>query len=219
MINLLFDYDGTLHNSIRIYAPAFLLAFDYLVSHGLAENKIWTEDEISQWLGFNSRDMWNTFMPDLPQFHKDECSRMIGEAMVGFVREGRAKLYPHAIEVIHKLRASGYSLILLSNCKHNYMQAQIEAFDLKNYFSAIYCSEDFGFIPKYDIFNTIKQKHAGEYIVIGDRFQDMEIAQKHGLKSIGCNYGYGKKSELLNATALASQIDDILLILHHMGTA
>ena len=28
---IIFDYDGTLHNSIKIYKPAFMTAYDYLV--------------------------------------------------------------------------------------------------------------------------------------------------------------------------------------------
>ena len=29
--NIVFDYDGTLHNSIKIYAPAFREAYNYLI--------------------------------------------------------------------------------------------------------------------------------------------------------------------------------------------
>ena len=36
MVNLLFDYDGTLHDSLAIYAPAVLAAYDDLASRGLA---------------------------------------------------------------------------------------------------------------------------------------------------------------------------------------
>ena len=31
MKGVIFDYDGTLHESIRIYAPAFHRAYEYLV--------------------------------------------------------------------------------------------------------------------------------------------------------------------------------------------
>ena len=71
MHSLIFDYDGTLHDSIKIYAPAFRQAYAYLVSLKLAEERTWTDGEISPWLGFSSRDMWNSFLPELPQFYKD----------------------------------------------------------------------------------------------------------------------------------------------------
>ena len=33
-INIIFDYDGTLHNSIKIYGPAFRKAYEYLIKEG-----------------------------------------------------------------------------------------------------------------------------------------------------------------------------------------
>jgi len=210
MTNLIFDYDGTLHDSIKIYAPAFRLAYAYLASLSLAGNKEWTDHEISRWLGFSSKDMWNAFMPDLPQSMKDECSGLIGDAMLRFVHDGKAQLYPHALETLQQLITDGYTLIFLSNCKRNYMLAHIEQFHLEHYFSAFYCTEDFAFQAKYEIFNTINRDFSGEFIIIGDRFQDMEIAEKHGLKSIGCSYGYGEKQELLYASATASSVEQIV---------
>lgn len=216
MVNLIFDYDGTLHDSIKIYAPAFRIAYAHLVSLGLAENKDWTDAGIRHWLGFNSQDMWNAFLPDLPQYRKDECSQIIGEAMLRFVQEGKAQLYPHVTEVLQQLKNLDYTLIFLSNCKHSYMQAHIEKFHLGEYFSSFYCAEDYAFKPKYEIFNRIKQNNTGEFIVIGDRVQDIEIAKKHGLKSIGCSYGYGEKWELSHSTVVVSKVGDIVLSLKSM---
>ncbi|MFT4005345.1 MAG: HAD hydrolase-like protein [Lacrimispora sp.] len=215
MHSLIFDYDGTLHDSIKIYAPAFRQAYAYLVSLKLAEERTWTDAEISPWLGFSSKDMWNSFLPELPQLHKDECSRIIGETMVGLIQKGKAQLYPHALTVLERLRRSGYHLIFLSNCKRIYMQAHRDCFPLDDIFSAFYCTEDFGFQPKYVIFETIEKDYPGQFTVIGDRFQDMEIAQKHHLPSIGCGYGYGEPWELSECSMLAMDITDIPGLLLH----
>lgn len=210
MTNLIFDYDGTLHDCIKIYASAFRAAYSHLVSLSIAENKEWEDDEISRWLGFSSKDMWDKFMPSLPQSRKNECSQLIGNTMLGLTNEGKARLYPHTFEVLQQLTSDGYTLIFLSNCKHNYMQAHRKQFHLDHYFSDFYCAGDFMFMPKYKIFNIINSYYTGEFIVIGDRFQDMEIAQKHGLKSIGCSYGYGEEWELTSATIIISDIADII---------
>ena len=50
------------------------------------------------------------------------------------------------------------------------MYKHIEAFNLNKYFIDFYCSENFNFIPKYEIFECIKKKYQGDFIVIGDRF-------------------------------------------------
>jgi phosphoglycolate phosphatase len=213
MINLIFDYDGTLHNSLKIYAPAFRSAYTYLVEKGLAPSKVFSDQEISYWLGFSAVEMWNTFLPNLPPEEKEKCSRMIGNEMMNLIKTGKAELYPQAEEVLQKLKEKGYRLIFLSNCKHAYMVAHIEQFRLDSYFSAFYCSEDFGFIPKYEIFHTIKATSPGDFIVIGDRIQDMEIANKHNLQSIGCLYGYGTLEEIKTATFRIEKLPDILQLL------
>ena len=67
MKGVIFDYDGTLHESIRIYAPAFHRAYEYLVEKRHAPQREWSASEIGRWLGYSSRDMWNEFMPGLDE--------------------------------------------------------------------------------------------------------------------------------------------------------
>ena len=64
--NIVFDYDGTLHETIRIYAPAFRMNYRILVEQGLAAPREFTDDEIGRWLGYTAADMWNAFAPQLP---------------------------------------------------------------------------------------------------------------------------------------------------------
>lgn len=210
MVNLLFDYDGTLHNSIKIYAPAFRTAYAYLVENGFAEVREFTDKEISYWLGFTPDEMWKGFLPKLPDEEKQKCSAIIGREMISLVNKGMAELYPQAEYVLQKLKDFGYNLIFLSNCKHGYMIEHIRYFRLDRFFSAFYCSEDFGFIPKYEIFHTIKVNYPGDFIVIGDRFHDMEIAEMHHLQSVGCLYGYGALTELQGATFRIEKLLDIM---------
>lgn len=204
MTNLLFDYDGTLHNCIKIYTPSFILAYNHLITSGYAKEKSFTDKEISKWLGYSSIDMWNLFMPSLPQNIKEECSKIIGNEMVNLVKKGKAQLYPAVTDTLSKLKQDGYNLIFLSNCKESYMNIHKEQFKLDKYFSEFYCTEAFSFKPKYEIFNCIKANHMGNWVVIGDRFHDMEIAEKHSLISIGCAYGYGSSEELKNASCIAN---------------
>ncbi|BBF42619.1 hydrolase, haloacid dehalogenase-like family protein BCZK2594 [Lachnospiraceae bacterium KM106-2] len=210
MVNLLFDYDGTIHESLKIYAPAFRKAMQYLEQKGLKEPVIYTDEEIAYWLGFNVKEMWNTFMPKLSKEEVNTCSQLIGAEMLRLIEEGHAKLYKGTSETLEGLIEKGYKLLLLSNCKVSYLEAHKETFSLDKYFSAFYTSEEYGFRPKYKIFEEIKKYHEGEFIVIGDRYQDMEIAIKHGVSSIGCTYGYGSEEELQCADI---KIDDILKLM------
>ncbi len=201
MTNLIFDYDGTIHESLCIYAPAFRLSYEYLVDRKLAAPREWTDREISRWLGISAKEMWSRFMPDLAEIEKEHCSKLIGEEMVRLTQAGRSILYPGALTTLMELKNVGYHLIFLSNCKHSYMKAHQEYWGLEQYFSGFYCTEDYGFAPKWQIFDEIKSKYSGDFIVIGDRYQDIEIGIKHNLSSIGCAYGYGGLEELEYASS------------------
>ncbi len=209
MTNLIFDYDGTLHNCLKIYEPSFRKACAWLVENGYAEPKNYSPEEIGYWLGFNSTDMWQMFQPNLPQEQRDICREIIGNEMGAQAEAGNAELFSGAYEVLAELKQHGYTLIFLSNCRRKYQQRHNDMFGLDRYFDYFYCAEEFDFMPKYEIFRKIKPDHSGDFIVIGDRFHDIETAEKNGLKSIGCGYGYGNADELLAADIIVNNILEI----------
>ncbi|MBQ1339602.1 MAG: HAD family hydrolase, partial [Ruminococcus sp.] len=65
MSNIIFDYDGTVHESMLTYAPAFRDTMKWLSDNGFIADKEYSDSEISHWLGFNSTDMWGQFHPEL----------------------------------------------------------------------------------------------------------------------------------------------------------
>ena len=208
--NLIFDYDGTLHNANKVYAPAFRKAFNRLIELGYQqEGSTISDEEIGRWLGYSSLDTWNQFMPELPLEIKESCSEMITQAMLEGVRTGLAELYPGSLDCLAELKEAGYTLIFLSNCRRAYMEAHIGSFELDRYFSGFYCTQDFGFKPKYEIFETIRRDFEGGFAVIGDRFHDMELAVRHRLFCVGCAYGYGTPEELEEADVIVEDVREI----------
>lgn len=219
MINLkeirtvIFDYDGTLHNSIKIYAPAFLKAFSYLVQNGYAENRSWSEKEISCWLGFNSKEMWDAFMPKLPTEIKSLCSNIVGEEMKRLVEEGKAVLYDGAIDTLKYLKRKGYCLVFLSNCKRYYRDEHSKTFNLESYFIDMVCSEDYDFIPKYEILGKIKESYPEKIVIVGDRNHDIDAGLRNNIYTIGCSYGFAAEGELSCADMV---IDDITNLMKYL---
>jgi phosphoglycolate phosphatase len=206
---IFFDYDGTLHNSIKIYAPAFQKAYAYLVQNGYAEEKPLSEKEISYWLGYNSQEMWKEFMPNLPQEMKDYCSQIIGTEMKRLVEQGRAVLYEGALETLKYLKDKGYKLIFISNCKIYYRDAHNNAFQLSKYFDDIVCSEEYGFVPKHEILGNIIHRYQQEMVIIGDRKQDIEAGNINSIYTIGCSYGFAAEGELDTADIIIDRIEEI----------
>jgi len=217
--NLIFDYDGTLHDSIKVYAPALRRTYAGLAAKGLVPLRNLSDEDIAGWLGWSPRDMWNSFAPDLSDEIKQRSIESVGRGMLQGIVAGNSMLYPGTLDVLAELHDDGHTLIFLSNCRHDYMEAHRANFALDRFFSGFYCSEDYGQIPKPRIFEHIRDDFGGggtgvnEFVAIGDRFHDMELAFEHGLRSIGCLYGYGDPVELKDATATVERITDIPAVL------
>jgi phosphoglycolate phosphatase len=210
---IFFDYDGTLHNSIHIYGPAFQKSYDYLVDQGYAQKRNWFQEEISYWLGFNPPDMWKTFMPDLSEELRKSCSDIIAEEMKLQIEQGKPKLYEGALDTLQYLKEKGYQLVFISNCKMYYRDYHNKLFALDRYFDALICSEEYQFIPKHEIIKLIKHQYPEKMAIIGDRFQDMEAGIKNNMTTIGGRYGFALPDELKEADIMIDDIRDLMKLL------
>ena len=217
MVRLLLDYDGTLHDCLNIYAPAFRLAYRSLVERGYRREREWEARELEQWLGLTPTVMWERFAPDVPERVREECSGIIEGEMLRRTAAGVARLYPGVPETLRRLREAGYSLILLSNCQRAYLQAHKRAFHLEEYFDGFYCTQDYGWPEKWAMFPKIQRDFPGSYAAAGDRASDRELARRHGLPFVGCLWGYGGPGELEGAEALISRPEELPETLARLG--
>ena len=194
---LLFDFDGTIHNTKRLYGCAFRKAYEMLVREGFAPEHYYADDDISKYLGVSAPDMWNSFMPEIPQEMKYKASMLIGREMIDGVKSGQAVLYDGVTEMLSELREVGYRLMILSNCRRAYMDAHREASGLDRFFEDYFCAEEYSFIPKEEIFLHIKEKYPdSSFIMIGDRASDIEVGIRNHIPTIGCLYGFAAPGEL-----------------------
>ncbi|NTU89877.1 MAG: HAD family hydrolase [Actinobacteria bacterium] len=206
---IVFDYDGTLHDGAVVYVEAFKVAYEHLVAQSLAEPRTFATDDMTKWLGFTSRDMWAAFQPDLSQGKRDEASKVLGEALETLIADGHAVLYEGSLDVLTTLHERGYTLVLLSNCTREYLDHHVKAFSLDRYFDAMVCAGEYGWIPKYEVFERIAGDFPEEYAVVGDRFHDMELGRYPGVHTVGCTYGFGGPSELQGADARIGDIREL----------
>ena len=193
---ILFDFDGTLHNTKKLYGDAFRRAYEYLVKEGYAEERVYTDEDVSKYLGVSAPDMWKDFMPQLADEVWQRASMIIGGEMIEGVLNGKAQLFDGITDMLDELKARGLKMAILSNCRHAYMDAHRKALGLDKWFDSYFCAEDYDFIPKEDIFPFIKEKYPDEsFIMIGDRASDFRVGEVNGLKTVGCAYGFGTEEE------------------------
>lgn len=211
-MTIFFDWDGTLHNTEALYGNAFRSAHDYLVSNGLAQERYYSDKEVSKYLGMNARDMWLDFRPDLPEETRNKASNIIGQGMIDGIKD-YSVLYDGALELLEELKRSNHTLVFLSNCKKAYQDALIEKYKLNEYFTDFYCCEKFDFIPKSEIFKLVRENFEPPFVVIGDRKSDIDVAVENEVGSIGCLYGFGAEEELKQADYLVENCAQILKVI------
>lgn len=206
---IIFDWDGTLHNSIVIYQKAFLKAYQYLIDNHGFPVKAWHQNEIQKFLGQNPKEMWATFTPKLSTDVIETVSLIVSTSMKESILQGEAVLYPDAMDTLKYLKKKGYHLVYLSNSKIYYMDLMRQTFDLNKYFDTMLCSEMYDFIPKKDILKQEISRFDKDMVMIGDRELDIETGIYNKIYTIGCTYGYGDPYELNQADALIENIKDL----------
>ena len=132
---LVLDYDGTIHETLKIYEPAMRKVFQWLEDRKYAEIGAVPQKKIASWLGMNSRDMWNSFQPGLAEERKEEASARVGKDMVHAVRNHQASWYSGIREALDTFKNLGFQMIVLSNCKYEYARAHWEEFEMERWFS------------------------------------------------------------------------------------
>ncbi len=203
---LVFDWDGTLHNTLHLYGSAVRSVYRELADAGEAPEHYYSDEDLSIYLGMNAQDMWASFMPELPETRRAEMSRKVGEYMISLISAGKTSLYPGTEAVLERLRSDGFRMALLSNCTIAYMQAHREHFHLDRWFDGYYPCEAWDNASKEEIFPEIRRSFEGDFCVIGDRESDLRVASVHNLSSIACTWGFGRPCEYEGADVCIGDI-------------
>ena len=195
---IIFDYDGTLHDTMRIYGPALRQAFAWLEREGQLEPCEYSDEWISHWLGWTTRDMWTTFAPQLPEEIWQQAASMVGQEMDRLSESGYGALFDGVPQMLEQLKNEGYTLTFLSNCRHAYRDAHRRYFGLDRWFDIYHCAEDYPGVPKWEIYRRAidNERHPCPRVMVGDRFHDIEVATNNKIGSIGCRYGFSTPGEL-----------------------
>lgn len=206
---LIFDWDGTLHDTESLYGESLRQTLKWLETQGYDVPADQSDARFRQYLGINAVDMWKDFMPQLPDLMKEECSRRTGENIVRLIQAGKARMYPQAMETLRELRDMGYRLVILSNCKVSYMDAQRTFFGLDEVMEDYYCCGAYDFRPKEEIFPYIQRKFPGDYCMIGDRASDRRVAEIHDIHFLGCVYGFGELNEIQGGDGILNAVTEL----------
>ena len=214
---LVFDYDGTLHETMRVYKPGIEGAVRWLRSEHGVDVYMPSEQRMKKWLGMNTADMWEDFMPGLAPSLRQEAGKLVGRIMHEELGAGHGRWYPGVEEKLDMLKQKGYTMIVLSNCERDYADLNREVFGMDRWFDAFYDCASYGYIAKEEIMKLVAAQYEGKcgvqgtgaqktdvqktsvqkagFVVIGDRGSDFAAVKSVGAPFIWCAYGYGSREE------------------------
>lgn len=196
---LVFDFDGTIHNTEISYEKAITESLNEL---GIPVDGF----DYRSFIGTSPRVVWDEILKD--NTDKTSYIKKNGDRIIKYMRES-GELYDGAIKTLEYLKEK-YELYILSKCRRVYMEAAREKFDLDRYFSKYFIGEDYNFIDKYKI---LAREMNDDYIVIGDRKEDIEAGLKNNKETIFATYGYGSLDEAIGSDIKISSIADLKEIL------
>lgn len=187
---LFFDFDGTIHNAVPIYLPAFQAVYDDLVHQGLRPEKTWDEDSVHSFLGQSAKEMWDNFAPDLPVDKRNVYAQQIRDIEADLIKQGKSQLFEGAFETLKALKKD-YHMVFFSNCSNQYLTWMKEAHDLDALFDDYLTAENFDYQPKAKTLAMVKSYFPADHVFIGDRHHDFEAGQANDVPTVGCAYGFG----------------------------
>lgn len=172
---VLFDWDGTLLDSYAADARAYLSMFRTLAVP-------WTVREINRHYSPNWYRVYRAAR--LPRTHWQKADRLWALA---YAKEN-PKLLPGARSVLRRLERD-FQLGLVTSGNRNRVRRQLRAFGFAAYFSACVCSEDAARKKPHPaplrLALTRLRAEPDECVYVGDTAEDIEMARRAGVRSIG----------------------------------
>jgi phosphoglycolate phosphatase len=199
-MNLLFDLDGTLTDPFEGIAKCISFA---LVALGKPEPEL---DSLRWCIGPPIRA---NFAKLLASEDNDLIERAVQLYRERFSALGlfENEIYPGIPEALDALRAKGWMLYIATSKPAVYAERIIEHFGIRPFFKAIFGSQlDGRLSDKASLISHILHEESIDPRVtamVGDREHDMIGAVANGVSGIGVLWGYGTRTELETAGALA----------------
>lgn len=220
----LFDLDGTISES----APGIVKAVQYGLSFvGIHERD---SRKLESFIG----PPLNVQMKKLYHMSDEDIVTAVNRFREVYETKGilDCRPYPGLDTLLEKAVSQGHTLAVASSKPEPFVKEIISHFGFAPYFSVI-CGSDIGDELKKratrDQKARIIQKAlallekkgfspsflAGNTVMIGDTFYDIEGAKENHLPSVGVTYGYGSREELeeAGADAIASSTEELSSIL------
>jgi putative hydrolase of the HAD superfamily len=210
---VIFDFDNTLMDFMRMKKAAVESAVDSMIDAGLPLKKIEMIDKVYKVYTTEGIEDQQIFDKVLSKEFGKVDYKILAAGIIGYRRakEGTLALYPHVQLTLTGLVRMGLKMAVVSDAPRLPVWLRICGLGLHHYFDAVVTTDDTGFKkPHEKPFLFALEKLAvkpAEAIMIGDWAErDMVGAKKVGLVTVFARYGDTQNTEHSGADY---EIDDI----------
>ena len=209
---ILFDFDGTLLDSIDVIADSWRYTVNHFTDRGI------TDDEIYLTMGEMLIDSMRWLMPEIDPEEALEFYRKYQREI--FLDE--IKLFEGTEEVLRALKANGYKTAIVTSRLEGSTHKAIKKFGLEDLFDAVLTANDTKIFkpnpePLYMVLDMIDSR-PDEAIFIGDTVHDIDAGKAAGVYTILVDWALqlppGEKREsATQADLVIKKLTDILTLL------
>lgn len=194
---LLFDLDGTLHDSKPGIAKTLVATLERLGR----SSPPW--QSLGHHIGPPLRTVLSTLMPEASKPEVEQATVLYREIYnAGGIFD--AELFPGIADLLRDLKAAGKPVFVATSKPWPQAKRIIENYAIADLFQGVYGPELDGTLSeKPELIRHLLREEGlqGRGIMIGDRQHDVIGAKANRLYSLGVLYGYGTREELLAAGA------------------
>jgi phosphoglycolate phosphatase len=193
---LLFDLDGTLTDSSEGITKCAQLALNHFnkTGYSLADLRVFIGPPLNE-----------TFARFGLHDQEIEEAIQVFRSRYNTVGKFENKPYPHVIKTLKRLKATGTNLYVATSKPEKTAKEILAKFEMTDLFDMI-CGASFDHSreKKADVISYLLSKapKEGKTLMIGDTTYDIKGANALSLPSIGVNWGFGNKQDMLDAGAL-----------------
>lgn len=195
---LAFDIDGTIYDAGNIIEESFRRGISILSAKGMCDLvRIPTKEEITATLGYPLEEIFMMLYPSVDEKTRRELSNVWTASLVDMIKEKKGSLIAGVDETVRKLGSMDFNLLVASNGARDYVEAILETYNLKNFFTEPFIFTGEKIQNKTDIISAYIDLNPGSNIImIGDRYTDLAAARDNDIPFIGCAFGHAGIEEI-----------------------
>ncbi|WP_159023606.1 phosphoglycolate phosphatase [Formosa sp. L2A11] len=211
---IIFDFDGTLINSI----PDLTLAINKMLAYYNASPL--TIQHVTPFIGNGAKPLVQRAleyaMPDKKL--TDAFFKEAFEIYLAAYKNETCKdtfMYPGVLETLKDLKKRGFKIVICTNKPYGFIAPILETLDIKQYFNS-WIGEDSLAKKKPDalpLLHLVKQMETTieKSVMVGDSKNDILAAQNANMESIGVSYGYNYNENIAdyNPTVVVDNFSEL----------